>query len=131
MDGATTHGDQPDIQTDNGQGEPRQSHEVAQHGAFQIEAVSFQIAMHLFGPHPATIITQGHFAIRQVGRQAPGFILAGLPVSQQVGWINFFRRQVSIAQPAAFTGLTDETADGFHSLSWFSQTQVSVFCRNP
>jgi site-specific DNA recombinase len=50
-----------------------------------------------FGPHPAPIIAQGHFPIWQVGRQAPGFILAGLPVSQQVGWIDFFRRQITMA----------------------------------
>ena len=83
MDRAATRGDQPDIQADHGQGQSRQSHEVAQHGAFQIEAVPFQIAMQLFGPHPAPIITQSHFPIRQVGRQAPGFLLAGLPMSQQ------------------------------------------------
>ena len=113
MDGAATHGDQPDIQTDNCQGQSRQSGEVAQHSTFQIEAVFFQIAMHLFGPHPAAIIPQGHFTIRQVGSQAPGFIFAELPVNQQVGGIDFFSSQVSMAQPAAFTSLADETTERF------------------
>ena len=95
MDGATAGRDEPDIQADDGQGEARESDKVTQHGTFQIEAMFFQIAMHFFGPHSAPIIAQGHFAVGQVGGQAPGFVFAGLPMHQQVGWVDCFGSQVA------------------------------------
>lgn len=42
----------------------------------------FEISKHLFDSHPFAVVAQGQRSIGQIGRQAPGFLLALLPVDQ-------------------------------------------------
>jgi site-specific DNA recombinase len=69
-----------------------------------------------FNPHPATIISQGHAQIRQIGGQAPRLFLADFPIDQQVGWIDLLGCQFASPEPDTLTGPLDETAEGLPTL---------------
>ena len=71
----------------------------------------FEITVHFFDPHSASVTPQGGLPIRQIGGQAPGLLFADLPVNQQVGRINLFDGQISPAQPDTLTGLEDSTPE--------------------
>ena len=51
MNGTGAGGNRPDIQENDGQGQTGQALRVVQHGAFQIEAVTFEIAKHQWSDH--------------------------------------------------------------------------------
>ena len=112
-DGLCSNCDQPDVQQSNGQGQARQPNEVTQHRAFQVEAMSFQIAEHFFDPHSQAIGLQSQTPIGQVGRQAPGLIFADLPMNQQVDWVDLLFGQVAFTQPYTLSRLGDVAAEIF------------------
>jgi site-specific DNA recombinase len=66
-----------------------------------------------FAPHPEPVILQSHLLIGQVGSQTPWFFFAGLPVDQQVSWIDRTGGQVAIAKPVTFTSLVNKAAKRF------------------
>ncbi len=72
---------------------------MTQHGAFQVKAVTFQIAEHFFDPHSAGIGLQSYLPVRKVGSQAPRFVFPNLLMYQQVHRINLGLRQPSFSQP--------------------------------
>src|SRR3990172_194708 len=91
---------------------------MTQHRRFQVKTMFFEIAKHLFSPHPASVIAQGHLPIRQIGGQAPrtkyvrGFFLTDLPMNQQVGGVDLLGGQIASSQPDTLTGLVDVTTEG-------------------
>src|SRR4030067_567786 len=84
----------------------------------QVKAMFFQAAKHLFDPHPALVIFQGHTQSGQIGGQAPGFLFADLPMHQQVDRINLLDRQTAASQPDTLTGFLNITAEGFPTASF-------------
>lgn len=109
-DRAGAHRHAPDVQKGHRQGQARQTPGMSQHRALQIKAMSFQIAKHLLGPHPASIRLQDHPAIRQVRGQTPQFVLAHLPVDQQVNRAVCAFGQGAFSQPEALSRLFDAFA---------------------
>ena len=105
VDGASASRDRPNIEQGYRQGQTGQAVGVMQHGGFQIKPVPFQVTKHFFNPHSASISLKGELAIRQIGDQTPGFLLAHSPMDQQVGRVDFALGQPSLAQPAALPGL--------------------------
>ena len=72
---------------------------MSQHRTFQVKAMSFHFAKHLFNPHATRVSLQSHLSVRQIGRQAPGFFLTGFPANQQVDQIDMLLCQPTFAQP--------------------------------
>jgi len=79
-----------------------------QMGAFQVEAMSFPIAEHLFNPHPSTVCQPRRMA---QGCQQPRFVLAGLPMRPQIDGMGVLGGQQSRAQPKALPRLADQVAE--------------------
>ena len=73
----------------------------------------FEVAMHLFAPHPEPVILQSHLFVGQVSGQAPVFFFASLPVNQLAGRVDFAGGQVTSTEPAAFTSLVNYAAYRF------------------
>ncbi len=65
-----------------------------------------------FDPHSSAVEAQGHLTIRQVGGQAPGFVLARLPVDQQIGRVDVPGSEIAMPEPVTFTGFVRKTAEG-------------------
>jgi hypothetical protein len=68
---------------------------MAQMGPFQVKAMFFQVAKHFFNPQ-----AQGEFGMQQIGRQEPGFLLANLPMQDEMGQVRAGAGQHDVAQPS-------------------------------
>jgi site-specific DNA recombinase len=62
-------------------------------------------------PHSATIKSQRHSLVGQIGGQTLGIFLADFPMHQQVDRVDFLGGQTTSSQPNALTGLLDITAE--------------------
>jgi hypothetical protein len=79
-------------------------------GAFQIKAMLFEVAKHLFDPHPALVSRSVGALIGQVYRQQSRFGFAGLPVQEKVGGMSVQLCQRHLLEPAPQPGSLEQTA---------------------
>jgi hypothetical protein len=100
---------------------------MTQHRSFQIKAMFFQVTESFLDPHSATIKSQSHSRVGQIGGQAPGFFLADFPMHQQVDRINFTGGQISSSQPEILTGLMDVTTERLPTASFIEPDTGSGF----
>jgi hypothetical protein len=111
-DRPATHTHEPDVEEHDCQRQAGQFLNVLQHRAFQVEAIFFQVPMHLFTPGEEPVILQGHAPIRQVGGQKPGFPFACLPMRQQLGRMDFLGRKIAGSQPEALACFLEKSTEG-------------------
>src|SRR3989337_2394502 len=88
-DGTTTDRNEPNVEQSNRQGQQGQAQEMTEHRTFQVKAMFFKVAEHLFNPHSADIKSQTHLQTGQISSQAPRFFFSDFPMDQQVDRINF------------------------------------------
>ncbi len=79
-------------------------------GAFQIEAILFQVTEHFIDPFPAGIRFERRKTGEQIGSQKPGRFFARRPVRQEVGAAVMFTGQETTFQPNLLPWLGDQIA---------------------
>jgi hypothetical protein len=103
---------QPHIQNDHQQGQARQAHKMPQVAAFQIKAMSFEIAKHFLNPHTAAVSAARLSRRVQVRRQQPGLCVALLPYDVQIHLIGIVLRQQRLGMPRFSSRSRRQSAEG-------------------
>ena len=76
----------------------------------------FEITKHLFNPGSASVESQGHSFVGQIGGQAPGLLFAALPMNQQVDLVDMVDGQIACSKPNALPGFFDVTTESLPTL---------------
>ena len=97
---------------------------MLQHGSLQIKTVLFEIAEHLFDPHPAAIVAQGQGCVWQIGGQAQGLLFTDLPVDQCGDRIDLLLGEEGLGAPSAFTSTLHETIRSL--VTWTESHQKEI-----
>ena len=76
----------------------------------------FEVAIHLFDPHSASVAAQSHLSIGQIGGQTPGLSFTDFPMDQQMGRVNLLESQITTAQPDTLTRSLDEAGESLPTI---------------